>query len=89
MPAGVFFLEATAMKRVVFNHKGGVGMSTIAVNLAAISAARGKPTLLVDLDAQGNSSHYLLGDAAAQITPDVADFFEQSVAFRRKAVRRR
>ncbi|MEC7826264.1 MAG: ParA family protein, partial [Pseudomonadota bacterium] len=46
------------MKRVVFNQKGGVGKSTISTNLAAESARRGLKTLLVDLDAQGNSTHY-------------------------------
>lgn len=49
------------MRRVVFNQKGGVGKSSITCNLAAISAARGKRTLVVDLDPQGNSTHYLLG----------------------------
>ena len=47
------------MHRVVFNQKGGVGKSSIACNLAAISASRGLSTLLIDLDVQGNTSAYL------------------------------
>ena len=38
------------MRRVVFNQKGGVGKSSIATNLAAISASQGKNTLLIYLD---------------------------------------
>jgi len=49
------------MKRVVFNQKGGVGKSSIASNLAAISAKAGIKTLLIDLDSQCNSTLYLLG----------------------------
>ncbi|WP_026187824.1 ParA family protein [Methyloversatilis universalis] len=65
------------MRRVVFNQKGGVGKSTITCNLAAISAAEGLRTLVIDLDTQGNSSHYLLGDAADGVELGAADFFDQ------------
>jgi len=64
------------MRRVVFNQKGGVGKSTIACNLAAIGAARGRRTLLVDLDAQANSSRYLLGKALDQQEKTLAHFFD-------------
>lgn len=69
------------MIRVVFNQKGGVGKSSISTNLAAISASKGKRTLVVDMDPQCNTSHYLLGELVNETVGDIKDFFEQTLSF--------
>jgi chromosome partitioning protein len=59
-----FFFEKREVRMtcyVVFNQKGGVGKSTLTTNLAAASAANGKRVLVVDLDAQANTTRYLIG----------------------------
>lgn len=76
------------MRRVVFNQKGGVGKSSITVNLAAISAARGLRTLVLDLDPQCNASQYLLGMQPYATgdgpLPNIGSFFAQTLSFRLK-----
>jgi chromosome partitioning protein len=68
------------MRRVVFNQKGGVGKSSIACNLAAVSANEGYRTLLIDLDAQANSTHYLTGLTGNDIPMGIAEFFKNTLA---------
>jgi chromosome partitioning protein len=75
------------MIRVVFNQKGGVGKTSITCNLAAIDAHKGYRTLVVDLDVQGNTTHYLVGEIDAEAFPaeaqGVAGLFKQTVGSRR------
>ena len=75
------------MHRVVFNQKGGVGKTSITCNLAAIGASQGLRTLVIDLDVQGNSTHYLVGEVDAEQFPaeaqGVSGLFRQTVGSRR------
>ncbi|MCH9698765.1 MAG: ParA family protein [Gammaproteobacteria bacterium] len=68
------------MRKVFFNQKGGVGKTTITCNLAAINAARGRNTLVIDLDQQGNSGHYLIGEKLEDPDLTIARFFKDSLS---------
>lgn len=48
--------EHKSMIITVFNNKGGVGKTTLTINLAAMLTKLGKRVLLVDIDAQANLS---------------------------------
>lgn len=68
------------MRRVIFNQKGGVGKSSITCNLAAISAEQGYKTLVVDLDVQGNSTHYL-GESQSEGDLTIGDLLNHVPSF--------
>ena len=63
-PAGAKFLPTVRRVIAVASGKGGVGKSTVSVNLAAAFAAMGLRTGLIDADVHGPSMARMLGTSA-------------------------
>lgn len=65
-------------RRIAFiNEKGGVGKTTLAVNVAAFMAGKGRRVLLVDLDTQGQAGKSL-GLDVRTVSPNVFHLLTES-----------
>jgi cellulose biosynthesis protein BcsQ len=62
-----------AKRIVIYNHKGGVGKTTLTINLAFALASIGKNVLLVDSDPQCNITSYLIDDITLDDLLDHSD----------------
>ena len=62
-----------ALRLAIFNHKGGVGKTTLTVNVAAALADAGKNVLLIDSDPQCNLTSYLWEESVVDDLLDMSD----------------
>ena len=72
------------MRIALLNQKGGVGKTSVAVNLAYGLARQGADTLLLDLDPQAHASMIYCGDNPAKT---INDIFERRDAALRALIR--
>lgn len=63
----------SAPRLSIFNHKGGVGKTTLTINLAFALAEKKYRVLLVDSDPQCNLTSYLIEDAVVNDLLDKSD----------------
>jgi len=66
-------LRATAVRLALFNHKGGVGKTTLTMNVARAMAKLGKRVLVVDSDPQCNLTSLLVEDEVVNDLLDTSD----------------
>lgn len=62
-----------SQRLTLYNHKGGVGKTTLLVNIAAALASLGKRVLLVDADPQCNLTSYLVDSEVVDGWLDTSD----------------
>lgn len=62
-----------ATRIAIYNHKGGVGKTTLTINIAAALAEKGHATLLLDSDPQCNLTSYLLDEDYVDKLLDASD----------------
>src|SRR6266436_8952848 len=65
--------ERRAKRIAIFNHKGGVGKTTVTLNLAAALGERGKSVLLVDSDPQCNLTSHVFDEEVVDGFLDESD----------------
>ncbi|MGH2509648.1 MAG: ParA family protein [Ktedonobacteraceae bacterium] len=63
----------SAIRVALYNHKGGVGKTTLSVNIAAALAELGRRVLLVDADPQCNLTSYLVESDVVDSWLDASD----------------
>jgi cellulose biosynthesis protein BcsQ len=65
--------RSRARRLSIFNHKGGVGKTTLTMNIAAALTQLGRRVLLVDSDPQCNLTSYLIAEDVVDDLLDHAD----------------
>jgi cellulose biosynthesis protein BcsQ len=66
-------VNGRSVRITIYNHKGGVGKTTLTVNIASALTELGKSVLLVDSDPQCNLTSYLLSDDVVDNLLDHSD----------------